>query len=549
MENSDMKEQAQRLRMLQRRAAEARRRQEAAGQHREPEKLFLRPAEQPGREPDKIPEIQLEQALQEPDLPREQAEKLPEGQTGKLRKPDAGQTETVRTRRGSVKLVRAETPGGPEKATQRNWTGEFLPEKTSDWERMPGGYGSSEYSGAVPMDRKTVFDGTGLLENMQGEEAGQPAAPVPRREKRLFSWGRILLTVFFVLTAALWVTARLNSQAAEWYARTVYPKLASALSFVTGWLPVTLAELSVIAGGAGLIVWLIVWIVRLIAKQGRGRRFARGALALGFTALTVLSAFVWTGGVQYFRPTWAESAGITVKKSSADELARLYRQMLRKADAEAGRIPHPGDRLPDTGSVEEIGRQAALLMNRMAEQDPLLLDGNFSPARPVCFSRVMCYTRVTGMFFPFTGEAAINRDMPQIEYPMTICHELAHQRGVMREDEANFLAVKACLCSKDPVFRYSGLLTAITYAGNALYDEDPGLWREVSRADELTYVWKDRAEIASFWARFETPVGEVSDQINNAYLQANGQSDGVKSYGGFLDLMLSDPEVMKVLNE
>ncbi|MFQ8979614.1 MAG: DUF3810 family protein [Waltera sp.] len=43
-----------------------------------------------------------------------------------------------------------------------------------------------------------------------------------------------------------------------------------------------------------------------------------------------------------------------------------------------------------------------------------------------------------------------------MEKPATMCHELAHIRGYIYEDEANFIAFLACVESDDSTFQYAG---------------------------------------------------------------------------------------------
>ena len=42
-----------------------------------------------------------------------------------------------------------------------------------------------------------------------------------------------------------------------------------------------------------------------------------------------------------------------------------------------------------------------------------------------------------------------------------------------------------------------------------------------------------------YWAQFEGPVAQAASTMNDTYLKANGQQDGVKSYGKVTDLLLS----------
>ena len=43
-----------------------------------------------------------------------------------------------------------------------------------------------------------------------------------------------------------------------------------------------------------------------------------------------------------------------------------------------------------------------------------------------------------------------------------------------------------------------------------------------------------------YWKQFETKVAEVSTSLNDHYLKANAQSDGVQSYGRMVDLLLAE---------
>ena len=73
---------------------------------------------------------------------------------------------------------------------------------------------------------------------------------------------------------------------------------------------------------------------------------------------------------------------------------------------------------------------------------------------------MMSYTNFTGFFFPFTAEANVNTDFPPALFASTVAHELSHQRGVAKEQEANFTAVLASLYYGDADYCYSSCLLA-----------------------------------------------------------------------------------------
>ena len=159
-------------------------------------------------------------------------------------------------------------------------------------------------------------------------------------------------------------------------------------------------------------------------------------------------------------------------------------------------------------------------------------------AKPVLLSRLLSYIRYTGFFFPYTAEANLNADSPACLLPSTIAHELAHLRGVAREDEANFCAVVACMESGDEDYRYSGALLAYIYLGNALYSADYDAWREVySTLSEN--VRADLRANNAYWAQFRGVVSKVSDTVYDGFLKSNGDTDGSKSYGVVTDLLVA----------
>ena len=166
------------------------------------------------------------------------------------------------------------------------------------------------------------------------------------------------------------------------------------------------------------------------------------------------------------------------------------------------------------------------------------LSGYYPYPKPLMNPRLLSIQQLCGIYSPFTIEANYNREMPYYNIPHTICHELSHLKGFMREDEANFIGYLACIGSDSPDFRYSGYLTGWVYAGNALAKADLeayyGLYGRLAPEAARDLAWNNQ-----FWDRFDGKVAEASTQLNDRYLKANNQEDGVRSYGRMVDLMLA----------
>ena len=163
----------------------------------------------------------------------------------------------------------------------------------------------------------------------------------------------------------------------------------------------------------------------------------------------------------------------------------------------------------------------------------------YSRTKPVMLSELMSYTHITGVYSYFTGEANINVAFPDFTIPYTAAHELAHQRGMAREDEANFIAFLVCLESDDPYIRYSGYVMTLEYLLDAHYLGDTSENHSAYRELYLTLSENVRAEQKAYYEFFQkyddNIVADVSGAVNDAYLQSQG-TPGRVSYGLVVDL-------------
>ena len=394
---------------------------------------------------------------------------------------------------------------------------------------------------------------------------------------------RLWLLVPGALALALTWLAQLSPTVTEMvYARGIYPWLSSIWGFLPSLVSWSVAQWVVVAALAFCAGWLVFYIVALV--RGRGKR----GLVL-WKALTTMAAAVSVGycifalmcGLNYYRLTFAEDAGFELRESSTEELVALCENLAtsmneeREAVASAVSLSHNGvihnaenavngevegadESLPDStldntdayaaipdefalaqGGFEAYAVEAVEDMRSLAETYPALYRPLYSPPKPVLFSELMSYADIAGMYFPFTVESNINVDGPFFTIPATMGHELAHQCGFMREDEANFIGYLSCKQSADPLTRYSGYSLAYDYALSALIRTD----REAAVAvnDTLSKaVRADRVARAEYLKQFEGPVAEASNAANNAYLKANQQTDGTRSYGRMVDLLLAE---------
>lgn len=374
--------------------------------------------------------------------------------------------------------------------------------------------------------------------------AGRGTAPVaPASEAP--GPGRARLAAIALLPLG-WGLQALAARFPEWtehgYARGLYPPLHRALTALTGLVPFSLAQALLLA----LAVVLLAWPVRAWRRWRAGERsarflLARGALDLFAGAGLLYATFLLLWGLNYARAPYAWSADLEVRPVAAAELAEVVAALLEEANAlravvaedEHGVVRLAAGR---SGALQGVGpayAAASASLPWLAGSEPLV--------RVPLGSPLMTLVGISGVYAPWTGEAQVNAAIPDAMFPFVLCHEVAHQRGFAREDEANFIAYEVCRRSADPDFRYAGALNALGYALGALWRADAA---RAAALDELRSagVRRDQAALAAFWRPRTTAtriVRQASVRVNHTYLQAQGEPEGVQSYGRMVDLLVA----------
>ena len=357
-------------------------------------------------------------------------------------------------------------------------------------------------------------------------------------KKRRFTLFYCLFTL--LLAGVLFTVARHSAGFSEWYASRLFPLFPHSLGRIFSLLPFSAFELLIVLAGVALLIF-IAYSLFMLARGRDARaqlirywRLAGSCLAAG--CCTLLLLFSLTCGINYSRAPLSTALGLQPRPSSVQELRLLYELLAKEAEQAAAAIQT--DTLGYFVLQKPPQQESRAAMRQVGVQ--YSLPNTYYPRpKPVLLSIALSYLHIAGIYSPFTVEANYNRHMPPADIPFCICHELAHLSGYAREDEANFIAYLACRESDHSDFHYSGLLNAITYVMNALYAEV-----SVSEYRELlqklpAQMLKDLQRNTAYWQDFYGPVSEFSQQVNDFYLKANDQPEGVKSYGRMVDLLLA----------
>lgn len=309
-----------------------------------------------------------------------------------------------------------------------------------------------------------------------------------------------------------------------------------ALAVFWAQVPFSAAEALIGLFAAAVLLFIVYKTVRMFRGKGVLPELYSMLMTLAAAALAVYALFCILWGVYYYGDDFSKKSGLSQNAISAQQLETVTKYFAARLNEYGALVERDGDGRCATERAEVLEKSPEVF--RAAEKKFPCLEGPDISAKGVHFSRIMSYLDFTGFFFPFTAEANVNTDFPVSGFAATVAHELSHQRGVAKEQEANFTAVMACLEYGDTDYCYSACQLAYIHLGNALYGADREAWRQVY--DSLTYeVRLDLAYDSEYWKQFETPVQKVSNTVYENFLYSYEQDLGLKSYGACVDLLVN----------
>ena len=352
-------------------------------------------------------------------------------------------------------------------------------------------------------------------------------------------WAALLL-----LTAAVNVIAW-NSQAfCDWHVKHLFPLSVNLYGRLMSVFPFSVGEGMIVLAVLFTAAAIVMGFMRIFVRKGRVKRlisvFTR-VYAWGFLAVFMImtwncfilyhaSEFDETYMVQKAQRTYTDRELIQVRNHIVEELNALTEQMERDED---GFLIYQGD----------MEQEAIRAMQKFGEEYELL-SGYYPQAKGITASDFLSQQYMMGYYFPFSMEANYNTSMYIVNVPATLCHELAHLKGFIYEDDANFIGFLACINSDDPFYRYSGYLSVLNYVEKE-YKKASGkqefgsvsLAKSV-RADDI-FLTSEAWERVEENAVVETAVVKAaSNQFTETTLVINGVSDGMKSYSRVVQLLL-----------
>lgn len=338
--------------------------------------------------------------------------------------------------------------------------------------------------------------------------------------------------ILAVLLPFQWLLIQFISSKSEfietYYSLGLYPYIARFSRIIFGWLPFSIGDVFYILLG--------VLIIKSIIKIIKTRKIQLLRIIANASIIYFFFHLLW--GFNYFREPLQKSLQISSTDYTTEELEVFTHQLINKVNHLQIIITHN-----DTLKVD-IPHSKPVLYNKV-ENGYSKLSKEFpqfdykSPSiKNSLISLPLTYMGFSGYLNPFTGEAQVNSLNPMVSYPVTSCHEVAHQLGYAAENEANFIGFLAAINNEDIYFQYSGYYLTLRYALNDLYGHDKEKYKFAFKSINKGVI-KNMHESHEFWNSYQNPFEIHFKRLFNQFLKVNKQPEGIKSYNRMVGMLIN----------
>jgi uncharacterized protein DUF3810 len=346
---------------------------------------------------------------------------------------------------------------------------------------------------------------------------------------KTWSWVLLILTTVLIKLSSLY-----PDFIEKYYSNGFYPVFSKIQRFLFGWIPFSIGDL--IYAFFIIIVLVKTWqLLRVVFK----RKFNRQYLLIGLKQIIFFLLFVYVffylfWGLNYSRRSIAEKLDLKMSSYSQQDLDTLTATLEDRLNYYAGLVTNQRDSFYKKRNLFRESQSAF----EIAKNQYAFLNYQPRSIKPSLFSYAGNILGFQGYYNPFSGEGQVNTTVPVFIQPFVTCHEIGHQVGFGKENEANFAGFLACRLHPSPVFRYSVYFDMFTYAINELAGTDTARARQYLQKLH-PQIKRDRQELRIFFKKYKNPVEPIIMWGYNQYLIANNQPSGKRTYSEVIGFLIA----------
>jgi len=312
----------------------------------------------------------------------------------------------------------------------------------------------------------------------------------------------------------------------KYYTFGFYPVVSKALRTFLGWIPFSVGDLLYFFAFGWFV--LKAWkFIRLLATR-QVKEYLSWILFKKYLRLVLWIYIVFNvfWGLNYDRQGIAKQFGLAVQQYSPTDLYELTSVLQRQLNFYAGHVD--SFKRLELNNNQTLFKQGIAAYKNAARQYVFL---SYHPpsVKPSLLTFAGRYFGFTGYYNPFTAEAQIKTDVPVFTRPFVLCHEIGHQVGYAKENEANFSSYLAGRSSDNFDFRYSVYYDMYTYAMSDLLIYNAPCFIELKKS-EHPQVKKDIRTYREYILKSKNAVEPVMSVAYDRYLRLNKQPRGKETY-------------------
>ena len=335
-----------------------------------------------------------------------------------------------------------------------------------------------------------------------------------------------LLILLILISLALKLFSLDEVSVEQYYTLGAYPYISGGLRLAFGWIPFSLGDF--IYFGAFIFLVVKTWkFVRLLAKR-QVKEYLSWILLRKYIKLVlwiyIIFNVLW--GLNYNRQGIAAQLDLNIKTYTNEELFE-FTWHLQQRLCEYGELTDRvrRQRFDNNDTLFEYGEIA---FDQIKADYPFLTYRNPS-IKPSLYTSLGHYFGFTGYYNPFSGEAQLKTTVPVFIKPFVLCHEIGHQLGFAKENEANMVGFLVASKAEDPEFRYSAYWELYTYAIRELSRKDPATARMMRMVVHDSYK-RDYKEYYNYLVGNSNMVEPYISKFYDNYLRVNNQPKGKMTY-------------------
>ena len=349
----------------------------------------------------------------------------------------------------------------------------------------------------------------------------------------------------------------------DWYIDHIFPVWLNTYARLTSALSISVGEIMLILA-VGITAFGIGFFIYNLIRRGKyttgllkyGRTYAWIGLVVGY--VMTLNCFILYHATGFAQKYMVKETGTMVvdmsdtavvevdtKGKSAytkKNLATLRDYLVEQCNTLADQIDR--DEQGTAVYSGDLIAESVHAMETMGQQYDRLSGYYVTPKYLKC-SEFFSQQYIMGYYFPFSMEANINSVMYITNVAPTVCHELAHTKGFIFENDANMIGYLACIQSDDTFLQYCGYLSVLNYVNNDFYKSvNKSTYKKHVRisdrvADDNVFLTREDWQAVEKTAVVKTStVKKVSNNFLNTNLKLNGVDEGIQQYNEVVNLLL-----------